>query len=81
MSPTGSITDEGIERLRARIGVPEPHPCPPHYLCPDADSFRHVAEAYGDDNPLYCDPAYAGGDALGGPDRATADGRRRHADR
>jgi acyl dehydratase len=59
VSPTGSITDEGIERLRARIGVPEPHPCPPHYLRPDTDSFRHVAVSYGDDNPLYCDPAYA----------------------
>jgi acyl dehydratase len=67
VSPTGSITDEGIERLRARIGVPEPHPCPPHYLCPDADSFRHVAEAYGDDNPLYCDPAYARATRWGGP--------------
>ena len=30
----GAITDEGIERLRARIGVPEPHPVPPHYSSP-----------------------------------------------
>jgi acyl dehydratase len=57
----GSITDDGIELLRARIGVPEPHPCPPHYRHPDVDSFRHVAAAYGDDNPLYCEPAYAAG--------------------
>jgi len=56
---SGSITDEGIERLRARIGVPEPHPSPPHYRHPDVDSFRHVAAAYGDDNPLYCEPAHA----------------------
>ena len=28
--PAG-ITDEAVERLRARIGVPEPHPQPPHY--------------------------------------------------
>ncbi len=55
------ITDEAIEKLRARIGVPEPHPQPPHYACPGKDSFRHVAEAYGDDNPLFCDPAYAAG--------------------
>jgi acyl dehydratase len=61
------ITDEAIARLRARIGVAEPHPCPPHYLCPNEDAFRHVANAYGDDNPLYCDPAYAAGTRWGGP--------------
>ena len=49
----GSITDEGITRLRARIGIPEPHPVPPHYAAPGIDAFRHVAEAYGDDNPLW----------------------------
>jgi hypothetical protein len=45
------ITDEAIERLRARIGVPEPHPVAPHYRRPDSDAFRQVANAYGDDNP------------------------------
>jgi hypothetical protein len=55
----GTITDEGIERLRARIGVPEPNPVPPHYGKPGVDAFRHVAVAYGDDNPLWCDEAYA----------------------
>ncbi len=49
---TVGITDEAIARLRARIGVPEPHPQPPHYRRPDVDAFRHVANAYGDDNPL-----------------------------
>ena len=58
MRQVGTITDEGIARLRARIGVPEPHPCPPHYLCPGTDAFRHVAESYGDDNPLWCEPEY-----------------------
>ena len=58
---TPRITDEAIEKLRARIGIPEPHPAPPHYLRPGEDAFRHVAEAYGDDNPLYCDPDYAAG--------------------
>jgi hypothetical protein len=52
------ITDEGIARLRARIGIPEPHPLPPHYLRPGTDAFRHVAVCYGDDNPLWCDPSY-----------------------
>lgn len=61
------ITDEGVARLRARIGIPEPHPQPPHYLSPNEDAFRHVAEAIGDDNPLWCDPAYAAQTRWGGP--------------
>lgn len=64
---TARITDEAIERLRARIGVPEPHPQPPHYLRPGLDAFRHVAEAYGDDNPLWFDPGYAATTRWGGP--------------
>jgi acyl dehydratase len=86
MAGDGTITDVGIRRLRARIGIPEPHPLPPHYLRPGPDAFRHVAVAYGDDNPLWCDPAYAattrwegliappplvGGDTLIGEDEVT----------
>src|SRR5881409_1007374 len=63
---TGVITDEGVARLQARVGVPEPHPQPPHYLRPGTDAFRHVAEAYGDDNPLWCDPEYAAKTRWGG---------------
>jgi len=62
-----AITDEGIARLRARVGVAEPHPLPPHYLRPGTDAFRHVAIAYGDDNPLWCDPAYGPGTRWGSP--------------
>jgi len=62
----GRITEEGIAHLRARIGIPEPHPVPPHYFLPNEDAFRHVAEAYGDDNPLWCDPAYAAASVWGG---------------
>jgi acyl dehydratase len=58
MAETGVITDEAVARLRARIGIPEVHPQPPHYLRPGTDAFRHVATAYGDDNPLWCDPEY-----------------------
>jgi acyl dehydratase len=54
----GAITDEGIAALRRRIGIVQPHPQPPHYRVPNEDAFRHVAEAYGDDNPLWCDPGY-----------------------
>ena len=63
----GGITDEAVAVLRARIGVPEPHPQPPHYLDPNIDAFRNVARAYGDDNPLWCDPAYAAGTRWEGP--------------
>jgi len=81
-----AITDEGIAQLRRRIGVPRPHSAPPHYLAPNTDTFRIVANAYGDDNPLWCDPAYAeatrwggaiasphlvGGDTLVGEDEVT----------
>ena len=58
MGESGRITEEGVERLRARIGIPEPHPQPPYYTCPTHDTFRNVAIAYGDDNPLRCDPSY-----------------------
>ena len=65
--PEPRITDEGVARLRERIGVPEPHPVPPHYLAPNEDAFRQVANAIGDDNPLYCDPRYAEGTRWSGP--------------
>jgi hypothetical protein len=61
------ITDEGIARLRERIGIARPHSAPPHYLSPNEDAFRHVAEAYGDDNPLWCDPSYGSSTRWGGP--------------
>ncbi len=62
----GSITDDGIARLRSRIGIPEPHPVPPRYTVPGIDAFRQVAEAYGDDNPLWADDAYASTTCWGG---------------
>ena len=54
----GSITDDAVTALRQRIGIVQPHPQPPHYRLPNEDAFRHVAEAYGDDNPLWCDADY-----------------------
>ncbi|HEX5616563.1 MAG TPA: hypothetical protein VFZ83_15525 [Acidimicrobiia bacterium] len=58
MGEPGRITDDGIAALRARVGIAEPHPQPPYYSVPTCDTFRNVAHAYGDDNPLWCDPAY-----------------------
>ena len=66
MTDGGRITDEAVERLRARIGIPEPHPVAPHYTSPGVDAFRHVAEAYGDDNPLWWDEGYAATSVWGG---------------
>jgi acyl dehydratase len=86
MAESGHITDEGIARLRARIGIPEPHPMPPQYTLPTIDTFRNVAVAYGDDNPLWGDadygaktrwesviapPPLVGGDTLIGEDEVT----------
>ena len=86
MATDGKITDEGVARLRARIGVPQAYPAPPHYRRPGEDAFRSVARSYGDDNPLWCDPRYAaatrwkapiappalvGGDSLIGEDALT----------
>ena len=62
-----AITDEGVARLRQRIGIARPHTNPPHYRIPNEDAFRHVAEAYGDDNPLWCDPSYGARTRWGGP--------------
>src|SRR3954453_11534697 len=61
MADPGQITDEGVARLRATIGIPQPHPPPPPSRRANEDAFRIVAEAYGDDNPLWADPDYAAG--------------------
>lgn len=63
----GTITDEGIARLRERIGIPEAHPVAPHYSFPGLDAFRNVSIAYGDDNPLWCDPHYGERTVWGSP--------------
>lgn len=47
--------------------MPTPHPQPPWYREPNTDAFRHVAEAFGDDNPLWCDPDYGPTTVWGGP--------------
>ncbi len=67
LGETLAITDERVAQLRRRIGVAQPHPQPPRYRYPNEDAFRAVAEAYGDDNPLWCDPAYASATCWRGP--------------
>ena len=87
MAQAGQITDEALSRLRATIGIAVPHTQPPHYFRPNDDAFRHVAESYGDPNPLWSDPEYGaksrwegtiappaliGGDTLVGEDEVTS---------
>lgn len=55
----GRITDEAVARLRERVGIAVRNPAPPHYREPGTDAFRIVAQAYGDDNPLWGDREYA----------------------
>ena len=54
----GILTDEGIARLRQRIGIRTKRPNPPHNFVVTWDGTRHFAFGYGDDNPLWCDEEY-----------------------
>lgn len=60
------ITDEGLEDLRRRIGVTVGQTVEPWCHEATRDNIRHYAHGIGDDNPLWCDPDYAAGCALGG---------------
>ena len=52
------ITDEALDRLRERIGLPVKRSTPPFYSEINVDAARHYANGIGDNNPLYNDPAY-----------------------
>src|SRR3546814_160465 len=54
----GVLTDEGIAKLRERIGIQVNKPTPPHNYEVTWDGTRHFAFGYGDDNPLWCDRNY-----------------------
>lgn len=53
------ITEEGLNDLRARIGVKIENTVEPWNYEAGRDSIRHYAHGIGDDNPLWCDPEYA----------------------
>jgi acyl dehydratase len=59
------LNEETIDAVRARIGIPVRYSPRAHNEAPSTDSFRHFALAYGDDNPLYTDPAYASSSSWG----------------
>ena len=60
------ITQEGLEDLRKRIGVPIGATAEPWCYEATRDSIRHYAHGIGDDNPLWCDPDYAARTKYGG---------------
>jgi acyl dehydratase len=59
-SSAGRLDAEGIEKFREKIGVDWPYD---RWTAwneeATRDGIRHYANGFGDDNPLYCDPAYA----------------------
>ena len=53
------ISDAALESLRRLIGVPIADTVEPWCYEVTRDNIRHYAHGIGDDNPLWCDPAYA----------------------
>ena len=53
------VTDETLGELRRRIGMPITDTVEPWCHEATRDNIRHYAHGIGDDNPLWCDPAYA----------------------
>jgi acyl dehydratase len=53
------LNEGTMVEVRRRIGIPVRYSPRQHNETSSTDSFRHFALAYGDDNPLYIDPAYA----------------------
>ncbi len=54
-----TITDDALSNLRRLIGVPITDTVEPWCYEATRDNIRHYAHGIGDDNPLWCDPAYA----------------------
>ncbi|HLW72347.1 MAG TPA: MaoC family dehydratase N-terminal domain-containing protein [Candidatus Binataceae bacterium] len=59
------ITDRSLSELRKLINVPIEESLEPWCYEASRDSIRHWAHGIGDDNPLWCDPAYAAQTAHG----------------
>ena len=53
------ITEEGLDALRARIGIKIGVTAEPWCHEATRDNIRHYAHGIGDDNPLWCMPEYA----------------------
>lgn len=57
-STYGFLTEDGIARLKKKIGIPQKKPTAPHNYEVTWDGTRHFAAGYGDDNPLWADRDY-----------------------
>jgi len=53
------ITDHDIDRQRQLLGWDEPSKMADYVQTASVDSIRNWSYGCGDDNPLFCDPAYA----------------------
>jgi acyl dehydratase len=60
-----TLGDAALEALRSRIGQPIEDTLEPWCTEATRDNIRHYAHGIGDDNPLWCDPAYARAACLG----------------
>ena len=60
------ITDKDLEALNRRIGLKIENTVEPWCYEATRDNIRHYAHGIGDDNPLWCDPAYAARTRHGG---------------
>ena len=65
-STYGNLTDAGVERLRGQLGIQFGRHTPPHNYEAHMDAFRHLANGYGDGNPLWSDRGYAAKTRWGG---------------
>jgi acyl dehydratase len=61
------LDEATLAEVRKRIGIPVRYSPRNHNEVSSTDSFRHFARAYGDDNPLYCEPPYAAASSWGAP--------------
>src|ERR1700683_4281936 len=53
------ITDKSLSDLQQLVGVPIEDTLEPWCHEAPRDNIRHWAHGIGDDNPLWCEPAYA----------------------
>lgn len=60
------ITDRDLDQLSQRIGLKIGETAEPWCYEATRDNIRHYAHGIGDDNPLWCDPAYAAKTRHGG---------------
>lgn len=65
--PFAVITEDGLAALRRMIGIPITDTVEPWCYEVTRDNIRHYAHGIGDDNPLWCDPAYAANGPYGRP--------------